>query len=580
MDISLRGYTMPIIKTREHDLMYLDITDGNYYACEDSDNFYYDNASERTPQDVEMLYTEKARLYGTIPVEGKRYYVWETNELWIYRNGWKVLVGGTKPADGYIPVQGDSGYNLERIDGTSADSNGLLGDGSVCIRDENRIIKGKAYIDKETDNLVFSSFMGGGISFFPNGSSNTKGALLINPHMKLAGVRVYSYADNNYIQVSLTDYLAHQEQYDNATNYLVTKRFEIVSDGYGVYNGQLNTTDEIYVHLDQSREDKVTVTVTKTSETIELDTHESDYMTAKDFTFTGTSLDDDGAKTFAELSAYDAMGVDVRSDVYIVGGVIDPDSSSETVDGDAILEAIVEGGEGDKFKLIFGLNTLSTRRYRVFHEGNLTAENLQALGIQDELLAHAVRINEGDSSNIKQLRFGGEPIYPYVQSSGLIGPLSETAVDISDNGGDWNNATRTGFYTNSEASTNSPYSNEDQNKTGIPIVVHNFGTYLIQETRYPDDGSEVNKFRTATYSDGWSWESWSTGNIATRLSTLESTVTTMGATVQSLVDRVDALETRAGTFETTYQKKIESGDTLPITGEEGEVFIKINSGGA
>ena len=562
---------MPIIKTREHDLMYLDITDGNYYACEDSDNFYYDNVSERTLQDVEMLYTEKARLYGTIPVEGKRYYVWETNELWIYRNGWKVLVGGTKPADGYIPVQGDNGYNLERIDGTSADSNGLLGDGSVCIRDENRIIKGKAYIDKETDNLVFSSFMGGGISFFPNGSSNTKGALLINPHMKLAGVRVYSYADNNYIQVSLTDYLAHQEQYDNATNYLVTKRFEIVSDGYGVYNGQFNTTDEIYVHLDQSREDKVTVTVTKTSETIELDTHESDYMTAKDFTFVGTSLDDDGAKTFAELSAYDAMGVDVRSDVYIVGGVIDPDSSSETVDGDAILEAIVEGGEGDKFQLIFGLNTLSTRRYRVFHEGNLTAENLQALGIQDELLAHAVRINEGDSGNIKQLKFNDDPIYPVVLSAGLVGSISETALDISQDetiNGDWNNVTKTGLYTNSDTSEHGPNSS-----AGFVMSVYSTGNYVIQEEKM------LNMFRIGWISGGsWSWTSSWTSKDA-RVAHLEETVSELRSEIRDLDATVTRIGQIVGDLDNVYQKKIESGDTLPQTGEEGDVFIKINSGG-
>ena len=43
-----------------------------------------------------------------------------------------------------------------------ADDNGLLHDGSVVVRDRNRIIKGKLYVDDGNDNLVISSYLGGG----------------------------------------------------------------------------------------------------------------------------------------------------------------------------------------------------------------------------------------------------------------------------------------------------------------------------------------------------------------------------------------------------------------------------------
>jgi len=565
---------MAIIKTTEHDLLYLDISEGNYYACEDSENIYYDSASDRSLQDVEMLFTENARLYSTIPVEGKRYYVWETNELWIYRNGWKVLVGGSKPADGYVPMPTDNGYRLENVDGVSADSNGILGDGSVCVRDENRIIKGKIYIDKDTNNLVFSSFLGGGLAFYPNGSANTKGALLINPHMQLVGVKVYSYADHAYKEVDLETYLANRDSYDDSTLYLVYKKYDRLNDGYAVYNGEFNTTDDMYVHIEQTEQDAVQVVVTKTSETVEIDEHNSQYITAYDFTYTGIALTEDLAKTLSRLSAYDALGNDITDEVEIVGGEVETDGQWEPVT--EILDAINEAEEG-QFKITFAIQNTATKKCKVFHEGNLTSESLDEIGVLDQILANAVTV-ESNSTNIKQLKLGNSTIYPIVTSAGLRGSIQETALDISQDStinGDWNRAVNNGVYTNTAPATNSPNGTE----TGTLVVVYRYGNTAIQEAIYPNDTQ--NKIRKGTYTDEWSWDLWKFGNSATEIEGLRTRVSVLEQTISELTDRIVSLEETAAQLDETYQKKIGSGETLPTTGmEEGDVFIQINSGGA
>ena len=60
-----------------------------------------------------------------------------------------------------------------------ADDNGLLKDGSVCVRDENRLIKGRIYIAEDNDNFVISSYLGGGIRFLPNGRMSSEGEFII-----------------------------------------------------------------------------------------------------------------------------------------------------------------------------------------------------------------------------------------------------------------------------------------------------------------------------------------------------------------------------------------------------------------
>lgn len=103
--------------------------------------------------------------------------MYETNELWIYNSGWVQLEGTTTLSNGYYY---DNGAITETYDVSEIlDNNGLLADGSVCVRDFNRIIKGKIAIDQQTNNMVFTSFLGGGLTFLPSGDAGQQGTLNI-----------------------------------------------------------------------------------------------------------------------------------------------------------------------------------------------------------------------------------------------------------------------------------------------------------------------------------------------------------------------------------------------------------------
>lgn len=194
-----------IYKVTEYDLLSIAKKKGMMYATTDTRKLYEDiSITERKIMDVDMINTEIDRLYNTNPIQNRRYYIWETNTLWLYNNGWQVIVGTSgKAPEGYY-------YGNGQLNPTSGgccgDNNGILGDGSVVVRDANRIIKGKIYIDAENNNLVISSFLGGGFRLMPNGANEALGSLSIS------------------------------------------------SDGLLKYNGEINTTKDIYV-LDSSNPD-------------------------------------------------------------------------------------------------------------------------------------------------------------------------------------------------------------------------------------------------------------------------------------------------------------------------------------
>ena len=121
-----------------------------------------------------------------LQVIGVTYYCWEDNSLWIWLNKLIVLWSDyTYPSayifDNWIDNKGDI-RGIYRYDqpGAPADDNGLLKDGSVVIRDRNRLIKGKIFVNDNNDNLVISSFLGGGVRLLPNGLNDTNGELYLN----------------------------------------------------------------------------------------------------------------------------------------------------------------------------------------------------------------------------------------------------------------------------------------------------------------------------------------------------------------------------------------------------------------
>lgn len=168
-----------IFKIREFDLLATGKSEGDYYFCTDTRFLYKDTSTGRHKVTCVVLGTELDRNYNVNPVDGSMYYVVETNELWLYNFRWIVIIGQQRTSSGYYY----SGIN-NILNSTSdiqevLDNNGLIGDGSVVVRDTNRVIKGKIYINQLNNNLVFSSFLGGGIHFLPDGSTNSHGELKI-----------------------------------------------------------------------------------------------------------------------------------------------------------------------------------------------------------------------------------------------------------------------------------------------------------------------------------------------------------------------------------------------------------------
>lgn len=178
-----------IIKINEADLLRTKIHKFDMYMCLDSQRLYYDSTDADTGRIVYNYIGVKTindLLYHITPEYGKNYYCWEDNSLWLWMNKWiTVWTESTYPsAYQYTDWNGVDGnlVSVYRNDEPllPADDNGLLHDGSVIVRDRLRIIKGRLYIDDGTDNLVISSYFGGGIRFLPNGLMDQDGELFIS----------------------------------------------------------------------------------------------------------------------------------------------------------------------------------------------------------------------------------------------------------------------------------------------------------------------------------------------------------------------------------------------------------------
>lgn len=174
-----------IYRVTEYDLLQTALVAGNYYICTDSRKMYKDiTASQRQEITVTFISKENDRLTTVRPTNGVYYYVWDTNSLWFYNAGWMIIDGQGQRASGY--------YYTNNIinptdDVTVIDNNGLLADGSVVVRDFNRIIKGQLYINVDgsedsgsKNELVISSFLNAGIKLLPNGTLDSAGTLSLS----------------------------------------------------------------------------------------------------------------------------------------------------------------------------------------------------------------------------------------------------------------------------------------------------------------------------------------------------------------------------------------------------------------
>lgn len=218
-----------IIKCNQYDLFNTTPVTGQIYFCTDSRVLYKDNGpakDSRSRFNAIVCNSDNDRLNNIKPVVGKFYYVVNTNQLWLFDTRWVLKIGSSSQYNAYAinnsaqyggnvitPVI-NSDETIVGVDGDKIiDNNGLLGDGSVAIRDSNRIIRGLTKVDNTNQQLTFSSYLDNGFLFIPNANlpykdlSTSLGALHltvdrdisdINQELDLSGQAYYYGTWNNY----------------------------------------------------------------------------------------------------------------------------------------------------------------------------------------------------------------------------------------------------------------------------------------------------------------------------------------------------------------------------------------------
>lgn len=195
-----------IIRLKNYDLLGTQCKKYNMYMCLDTLQLWYDESdSKRVLYAYVGVDTVNDLQNNLIPELGTTYYCWESNSLWLWMNRWICLYTDGKYPSAY---RTDNGY-IEEVylsddQPTIVDNNGLLRDGSVVVRDANRIIKGRLYISDSMDNLVISSYLGGGVRILPNGAFSSDGELYIDDDAK-AYIRGEWNVRNHEIYVDYTE---------------------------------------------------------------------------------------------------------------------------------------------------------------------------------------------------------------------------------------------------------------------------------------------------------------------------------------------------------------------------------------
>lgn len=218
-----------IIKCMQYDLFNTTPVTGQIYFCTDIRVLYKDNGptkDSRSRFNAIVVNTDNERLNSIKPVVGKFYYVEDTNQLWLFDTRWVLKIGSPNQYNAYA-INNSSQYggtvispvinSDETIVGVNGDkildNNGLLGDGSVVVRDTNRIIRGLAKVDHTNQQLTFNSYLDNGFLFIPNANlpykdlSTSLGALHltvdrdisdVNQNLDLTGQAYYYGTWNNY----------------------------------------------------------------------------------------------------------------------------------------------------------------------------------------------------------------------------------------------------------------------------------------------------------------------------------------------------------------------------------------------
>lgn len=237
-----------ILKCTQYDLMRAKAKSGQMYFATDSRTLYKDNGNnveQRLRFNAVILNNENERLRHIKPIIGKFYYVEETNSLWLFDTRWVLKIGNDVEynayyADDYIsPIINTDNYISGANGDKIIDNNGLLGNGSVVIRDANRINRGIFYSNTSHNQLEIRSYLDDGFLFIPNSHlpyndlSTSLGALHLTVDRKdnnstgldLNGCAHYHGTWNNYGEMYLI-----QNDNDSITHpdYVPINDYEIV----------------------------------------------------------------------------------------------------------------------------------------------------------------------------------------------------------------------------------------------------------------------------------------------------------------------------------------------------------------
>lgn len=171
-----------IIKCTKYDLLQLPVKKGQIYFVTDFRVLYQDmgdHVTSRRNFPALVLNTENERTNKIRPENGRNYYVIQSNNLWTYDTKWVLRDGDVASYNTYVydnttgispVVMTDPSLVLSNNAGDKIiDNNGLLGDGSVIIRDDNRISKGRMSVDNTRSEIAFTSYVDNGIRFYPYG---------------------------------------------------------------------------------------------------------------------------------------------------------------------------------------------------------------------------------------------------------------------------------------------------------------------------------------------------------------------------------------------------------------------------
>lgn len=185
----------PVLRVMSSQISQIEPEYGKIYFVTDMRQLYFDTVDNVRVQvsDVNILASEADRENVTVTLSrgvtdrfslgsedfanSRLFYVIETNVLYrLKNNSWSVVrgtAGGRITAQTYYPDG-----TLVQVYPDDVTTNGILGDGSVVVRDNNRMVCGLIHSNGFSTNL--SSFVGNQLVLNPSAIMQGRGTLILN----------------------------------------------------------------------------------------------------------------------------------------------------------------------------------------------------------------------------------------------------------------------------------------------------------------------------------------------------------------------------------------------------------------